>query len=618
MRSSPRWLIFLIDLSLITLAFVFTYWVRFNFDVHFPWSKMAGQIPWVVLLAALSFALFKPYRGVVRHTGAEDIRIIILSNGLTAGLMLLGTWYARATHSAGFLNFPYSVTFIYFLLASIFMIAARIFYKSYYYKILRQAQKPYKVLIYGTDNNAIRLLEFLRNNDKFKFLVEGFIRPPGNEIHKQRIQGVAVYPYKSISEDWLVKKNIDLLLLTTDVSNPLRTLKELDVFVSAGVEIKTLPPVEKWLENALNIDQWQSLDMEALLSRKPIRIDDHGIREMLKGKTVLVTGGAGSIGSALVRQIIHHNPGKLLILDQAETPLYTLKTDLLAQGFENFETILADINDTDFIRRILQTHRPHYIFHAAAYKHVPVIEEEPYYGILVNVFATRNLMQAAVECGVEKFIQISTDKAVNPTNIMGATKRIAELMARCMQEQSTKTQFIVTRFGNVLGSNGSVIHLFKKQIQNGGPVTVTDPDITRYFMTIPEAAHLVLKAAEDGSGGKIFVFDMGEPVRIFDLAVKMIRLAGKRYPEDIEIKFIGLRPGEKKYEELLTSAEKVERTSHEKLYISKLSPLDCDDFRKKLHYLEQADWTDRKALMELLSDIIPEYRASKLTKSGVG
>ena len=369
--------------------------------------------------------------------------------------------------------------------------------------------------------------------------------------------------------------------------------------------------MEKWLENALNIDQWQSLDMEALLSRKPIRFDDHGIRKMLNGKTVLVTGGAGSIGSALVRQIIHYNPGKLLILDQAETPLYTLKTDLLAQGFENFETILADINDTDFVRRILQTHRPHYIFHAAAYKHVPVIEEEPYYGILVNVFATRNLMQAAAECGVEKFIQISTDKAVNPTNIMGATKRIAELMARCMQEQSTKTQFIVTRFGNVLGSNGSVIHLFKKQIQNGGPVTVTDPEITRYFMTIPEAAHLVLKAAEEGSGGKIFVFDMGEPVRIFDLAVKMIRLAGKRYPEDIEIKFIGLRPGEKKYEELLTSAEKVERTSHEKLYISKLSPLDCDDFRKKLRRLEQADWTDRKALLDLLNNIIPEYRASK-------
>ncbi len=612
MRSSPRWVIFLIDLSLITLAFVFTYWVRFNFDMFFPWNKMAGQLPWVVLFAIISFLIFKPYRGVVRHTGAEDIRIIILSNGFTAGLMLLGTWYARFTHSVEFLNFPYSISFMYFVLASIFMIAARMFYKSYYYKILRQAQKPYKVLIYGTDNNAISLLEFLRNNDKYKFLVEGFIRPPDQDARRQRIQGVSVYSCKSISEQWLTKKNIDLLLLTNNVSNPLRTLKELDVFVSAGVQIKTLPPVEKWLENALNIEQWQSLDMEALLSRKPIRFDDHGIREMLDGKTVLVTGGAGSIGSALVRQIIHYHPAKLLILDQAETPLYTLKTDLLAEGFERFETVLADITDTDFIRRILETHRPHYVFHAAAYKHVPVIEEEPYYGILVNVFATRNLMLAAVETGVEKFIQISTDKAVNPTNIMGATKRIAELLARCMQEQTAGTQFIVTRFGNVLGSNGSVIHLFKKQIQNGGPVTVTDPEITRYFMTIPEAAHLVLKAAEDGSGGKIFVFDMGEPVRIFDLAVKMIRLAGKRYPEDIKIRFIGLRPGEKKYEELLTSAEKVERTAHEKLYISKLSPLDCAEFNKKLRLLEQADWTDRKVLMELLGDIIPEYQGQKV------
>jgi len=617
MRSSPRWLVFLIDLFLVIIAFYFAYLLRFNFLLHQTYQKFIGQLPLVILISAIAFWLFKPYKGVVRLSGTHDMKIITLSNAFVGLVMFVLSLIARLTgNTTSVINFPYSVIVMHITFASILMILARALYKSLYYKYSRTGKRIYKVLIYGVDEPAGQTLETLQKSTGSRFIIEGFVQPATQNYTKaQSIQGIPIYKEEEITDEWLRKKRIDLLVVTTPVSHPLNALKELDLFIKNGIEIKIIPPPEKWTGPLFDINNMQSLDMEMLLERDPIRLDDKEIRQLIKDKVILVTGAAGSIGSVLSRQILVYGPKKLILLDQAESPLYDLKIDLLSEGYENFETVLADIENTEYIEKIFRKYRPDFVFHAAAYKHVPVLEHEPYYGVKVNILATKKLMELAKRYGVKKFIQISTDKAVNPTNIMGATKRVAELLARCMQEQSGGTEFIVTRFGNVLGSNGSVVHRFKKQIERGGPVTVTHPEIVRYFMTIPEAAHLVLKAAQIGRGGNIYVFDMGEPVKIFDLAKKMIYLMGKRYPEDIDIEIIGLRPGEKIYEELLTSEERIQqRTNYEKLYISRLAPLDCNRLFKKIEELEKARIDDPEETIRILKEIIPEYKPNHTTE----
>jgi len=610
MRSSPRWVIFLIDLLLAGVAFFFTYLLRFNFHFHETVQKFIFQLPIILVLSALSFLIFKPYKGVVRYTGLHDAKVIARANGFVAVILFLISVYTRLTaHFQSIFNFSYSVIVGYFISSTLIMILARMFYKAFYYKYSRQTSRIYKALIYGVDDTAVQTMETLTAHKGSRYIIEGFVQPAGQNTTKaERIQGIPIYNEDDLTDEWLRKKGIDLLVVTTPVNHPLEALKKLDLFIRNGVEIKIIPPPEKWSGPLFDINNLQSLDMEMLLERDPIRLDDKDIKALIEGKTVLVTGAAGSIGSVLSRQILLYRPAKLIMVDQAESPLYDLKIDLLTEGYDNFETVLADIEDHDYIEKIFARYRPDYVFHAAAYKHVPVLEREPYYGIKVNILATKNLMELAKRYGVKKFIQISTDKAVNPTNVMGATKRVAELLARCMQEQSGGTEFIVTRFGNVLGSNGSVVHRFKKQIERGGPVTVTHPEIVRYFMTIPEAAHLVLKAAQTGKGGNIYVFDMGEPVKIIDLAKKMIQLMGKRYPEDIDIKIIGLRPGEKIYEELLTAEERVDKTNYEKLYISKLAPLDCQKLFALIERLKNIRPEQTEEIIALLRQLVPEYR----------
>ncbi len=616
MRSSPRWLILLIDLILVSIAFFFTYLLRFNFAFADSFHKFLLQLPLVLLISTLVFLRIKPYRGVVRLTGEYDIKMITKANILIAAVMFLLTILMRlAGRTESFLNFPYSVIIIQFLLATFFMIVARAVYKSLYYKIAREGSKTYKVLIYGTEMPAVRTFETLKNSTDGHYIIEGFIQPEqAGEPGAKRIQGIPIYAQADIDEEWLRRHPVDQVIIAHQEQDPLATLNNMDLFIRQGIQVKVVPPPEQWTGHFFDVHHLQSLNLEMLLDRKPIRLEDRDIRSLLEGKTVMVTGAAGSIGSVLTRQILYYGPAKVILVDQAESPLYDLKVDLETEGYQNFRTVLADIEDTALMEKLMAEHRPDYIFHAAAYKHVPVLEMEPYYGIKVNILATRRLMEAAGQYGVRKFIQISTDKAVNPTNVMGATKRVAELMARCMQEKYPQTEYIVTRFGNVLGSNGSVVHRFRKQIKNGGPVTVTDENIVRYFMTIPEAAHLVLKAAHTGSGGKIYVFDMGHPVRIMDLAKRMIALMGKN-PEEIEIRITGLRPGEKIYEELLTSDEKVTRTEYDKLYIARLSPLDCKQLFEQLNLLEQTDLHDTGAVIDLLRRIVPEYKPNRNHRS---
>ena len=339
------------------------------------------------------------------------------------------------------------------------------------------------------------------------------------------------------------------------------------------VKVKVVPPVEKWIDGTLNIGQIAEVNIEDLLNRSPIKINNPILQKELSGKVILITGAAGSIGGEIAHQVSAYKYSQLILLDQAESDLYNIQQSFNRKKVQNYAIEVADIRNIERMKEIYKKYKIDFVFHAAAYKHVPLMEENPYEAVKVNVFGTRVLMDLAIQNGIEKFVMVSTDKAVNPTNVMGATKRVAEIYANCLNKKG-KTKFITTRFGNVLGSNGSVIPLFKKQIAEGGPIQVTHEDITRYFMTISEACSLVLEAGVMGHGGEIYVFDMGESVKIFDLAKKMIHLSGLKYPEDIDIEFIGLRPGEKLYEELLSSKENTIPTYNDKIMIAKIDPLD--------------------------------------------
>ncbi|HET8736294.1 MAG TPA: nucleoside-diphosphate sugar epimerase/dehydratase, partial [Pricia sp.] len=372
------------------------------------------------------------------------------------------------------------------------------------------------------------------------------------------------------------------------------------------VQVKIVPPVEQWINGELKASQIKQIQIEDLLDRAPISIRNSKILQEVRDKVILVTGGAGSIGSEIVRQICTYSYKSLIVIDQSESALYDLQQELKQNGFHNFLPIVGDVRDKNRLNNIFQEHKPNIIFHAAAYKHVPLMEYNAYEAIKINIAGTKVVADLAVSHGTDKFIFVSTDKAVNPTNVMGATKRIAEMYVGCVQQQG-KTKFITTRFGNVLGSNGSVIPLFKKQIEKGGPLTVTHENVTRYFMTIPEASQLVLEAGAMGDGGEIFIFDMGESVKIYDLAKNMIKLSGLRYPEDINIKITGLRPGEKLYEELLANGESTLPTYHKKIMISKTREMDYTKIRSKIDELCVSNMFFNGSTISLMKEIVPEY-----------
>ena len=380
----------------------------------------------------------------------------------------------------------------------------------------------------------------------------------------------------------------------------------MEELVDFPVQVKIVPPIDDWINGELKISQIKQVQIEDLLDRVPISIKNKRISDELRDKVIIVTGGAGSIGSELVRQIACNEYKSLIVIDQAESALYDLQQELKQNGFYNFIPIVADIRDKNRMTVIFQEYKPHMVFHAAAYKHVPLMEYNSYEAIKINVAGTKVIVDLSLENNVDKFIFVSTDKAVNPTNVMGATKRIAEMYISCAQQYG-KTKFITTRFGNVLGSNGSVIPLFKKQIEKGGPLTVTHKDITRYFMTIPEASQLVLEAGGMGQGGEIFIFDMGESVRIFDLAKNMIKLSGLRYPEDIDIKITGLRPGEKLYEELLANGENTLPTYHKKIMIGKSRELLYEETKSKINELCVSNMFFNENTIKLMKEIVPEY-----------
>lgn len=605
-RYASKWLVLSIDMVIVSIAFILSYFIRFNLTLNFDVDKLFVQLPIVALISLTSFLISGSYKGVVRHTGVRDVYNLfnaICLSSIVSIILVLGN---RQLDILLDFTIPLGIIIIHSLLAFIALTASRYIFKALYNNfLLRNLKISKNILIYGAGESGILTHNAVTNHSKQNVKVVGYVDNNNQKVGK-KINGVKVYAKDILTESFILKKDISEVIFSIQNISPGKLRELVETLVDFPVKVKIVPPIEDWINGELKLSQIKQVQIEDLLNRSPINIKNSKISAELNDKVVFVTGGAGSIGSEIVRQICNYNYKSLIVIDQAESALYDLQQELKQNGHHNFIPIVADIRDKNRMNTLFQEHKPNLVFHAAAYKHVPLMEYNAYEAIKINIAGTKAIVDLSLTYGVDKFIFISTDKAVNPTNVMGATKRIAEMYVSC-RHQDCKTKFITTRFGNVLGSNGSVIPLFKKQIEKGGPLTVTHKDVTRYFMTIPEASQLVLEAGAMGDGGEIFIFDMGESVKIFDLAKNMIKLSGLQYPEDIDIKISGLRPGEKLYEELLATGEDTLPTYHKKIMIGKVRELDYAKVRSKIDELCVANMFFNGNTVKLMKEIVPEY-----------
>ncbi len=601
---ASRWLVFAIDLVIVLNTFFISYLVRFNFTLEFDRSYFKYQIPFVIAVSIISFLIVGSYKGIVRHTGIKDAYNVFYASVIIS-LLLAIFFYINFNFKLFEFSIPRSIIAIHFMLNVIFLIGSRFIFKQIYHRLTQSIKHKSRVLVYGAGASGLITYMALSEDVNKVYDVRGFVDDNKDLIGK-RLKGLPIYSGSRITEDFLDDLKIDEIIISIQSISNTELLKIIDRLLTFSVKVKAVPPVRDWIDGTLKTQQIKEVKLEDLLQRKPIEIFNESIEHSLHEKTVMVTGAAGSIGREISMQLAEYSCNQLIFIDQGESPLYELQMDLIAKGKSNIHYYVADVRDFKRMQHIFESYKIDYIFHAAAYKHVPLMEENPYEAVRVNIMGSKNMMDLAVQFDVEKFVMVSTDKAVNPTNVMGASKRIAELYALAKNAEN-KTKFITTRFGNVLGSNGSVIPLFKKQIEHKGPLTVTHPDIIRFFMTIPEACQLVLEAGIMGNGGEIFVFDMGQSVKIFDVAKNMIRLAGYKYPEEIDIVFTGLRPGEKLFEEVLSNSETTMPTHHSKILIAKSENIVPKDIILKIQELSELDCLDHMKLVQKIKDIVPEY-----------
>lgn len=606
--NTPKWLIFLIDVSICVSSTILAYYLRFNFKI--PSYEIEGfqlVVPYVLIIRSLTLYFGKVYQGILRFTSTADV--IRISTTVFAGTLIfcltnVGTYY----FAGGIFIIPFSIIIIDFLATTFLMISYRFFVKLAHFDYQMKQKEHFRVIIFGAGESGMISKRTMDRDGSNKYKIVAFI--DDNEKKKGRkLEGIPVFHTTDL-EDLLSESHVDHLIISIQNLLPDKLNEITETCLKHNTKVLNVPPVSKWINGELSFKQIRGVKIEDLLGRKSIKLDEDIIEKQLNKKTILVTGAAGSIGSGLVRQILSFNPKKLILLDQAETPLYDLEIELLQSGkLKNTEVVVGDIRNHSRLKRLFEHFHPQIVFHAAAYKHVPLMELNPSEAVLTNILGTKNLADLSVEYGVEKFVMISTDKAVNPTNIMGTSKRIAEMYTQALSVAS-KTNFITTRFGNVLGSNGSVIPHFRKQIEHGGPVTVTHPEITRYFMTIPEACQLVLEAGAIGKGGEIFIFDMGKSVKIVDLAKKMIKLSGLELGKDIQIIFTGLRPGEKLYEELLNDSENTMPTHHPQIMKAKVAELPFDIVNSKINEIVTSfNDQDNDKIVLLMKDLVPEYKS---------
>lgn len=608
-RNIPRWMIFFIDMGICLFSVLLAYLVRFNFSIPQVEIDAFPLVFGLVLgIRTLSFYISKTYQGIVKHTSSKDSQriFLVVSSGSIVFVFINLISY-------NFINnkfpIPFSIIIIDYMATVFLMISLRVMFKVLYLELTGSNREKRSVIIFGAGESGITTKRTLERDAGTKYKVLGFI---DDDVKKQgkKLEGVTIYPADKL-KDLLQNNDVSNLVISIQKLSPVRKQQIVDICLSYNTKVLGVPPVSSWINGELSFRQIKKVQIEELLEREPIQLDKENIQKQLSGKTILITGAAGSIGSEIVRQVIRFHPEKIILLDQAESPLYEIEMELQDKyKQQSYEVVMGDIRNKERMENVFRTFQPQIVFHAAAYKHVPMMENNPSESILTNVFGTKNLADLSVEHKVEKFVMISTDKAVNPTNVMGASKRIAEIYTQALNKISD-TKFITTRFGNVLGSNGSVIPRFRQQIEAGGPVTITHPEIKRFFMTIPEACQLVLEAGSMGKGGEIFIFDMGQSVKIVELAKKMIKLSGLVLDKDITITYTGLRPGEKLYEELLADHENTLPTHHKQIMIAKVKEYDFSNVSASINELISLfSNQDNTSIVKKMKQLVPEFKSN--------
>ena len=610
-NTLPRIWILMVDMAIVILAYVFALFMLYFKDFGastFDWSRI-----WLVPIVYLgAFLISRTYDGMLRYSGFNDIRKLIAAcSAALAFLVISKIIIGQISHDLASNLYPRYVTIIYhYLITLVVMIIMRFTIRRLYNEVYKNTAGKMNALIYGAGDGGTMLMRTLSQDTNSKFKIRAFVDDDPKRARSQ-INTIKVYPPKiAMTPEFIKKYSIDVMILAIPSLNEERQKEIIEQGLALNIIVKSIPAFDKWVDGKISTNQIEDIKIEDLLGRKPINLSKENVTREIFDKVVLVTGAAGSIGSEICRQVMRYNPKKLIMLDQAESPMYDFQFEMNnTPEFKEMKSrmafVITNVKDPIRMREVFETYHPQVVFHAAAYKHVPFMEENAYEAVFVNVFGTKLVADLSIEYGVEKFVMISTDKAVNPTNVMGATKRIAEIYT---QSRQGNTKFITTRFGNVLGSNGSVVPLFRKQIEQGGPITVTDRRITRFFMTIPEACSLVLEAGSIGEGGDIFVFDMGEKVKIWDLAEKMRKLAHR--PE-VEIIETGLRPGEKLYEEVLANEENTIKTDNEKIMhaiVRKYEASDVDAMFIKLH--EALETCEPMKIVAEMKAIVPEFKSN--------
>ncbi len=609
----PRWVVLCLDVFLVSLAFFASYLFAKNiFLSEHTVIVLPIFIRFIIFMAiqVFFFAIFQTYSGVLRLSGYVDatkLFLAVLSATVSFAILNFISQY--------FFDFQlcFYVTILFYGVSSFFLLfLLRLGAKTTFDFLSLNVGKSIPVMIFGTKSEGVAIAKLIRSSNHNKYRLVGFIST--NSMYTKKVlMGVKVFDFNEENIKYKISKKAQAVIVSYEKMLEIDPKKDLDIFINNGLTVLNVPPVEVWDSDTPSIRQIKAIKIDDLLNRPQIKISTQNISAQINGKVVLITGACGSIGSEIVRQCVNFQPKLIVLLDNSETPMHELSLRLKEEyPKQTFVEFLGDVRNIDRMELAMERYQPYIVFHAAAYKHVPLVENNPTEGIQVNVLGTKNMADLSVKYNVSRFVMISTDKAVNPTNVMGASKRIAEIYVQSLNNKLlNKTKFITTRFGNVLGSNGSVIPLFKRQIKKGGPVTVTHPDIIRYFMTIPEACLLVLEAGATGKGGEIFVFDMGEPVKIADLAKRMISLAGYIPNTDIQIKYTGLREGEKLYEELLNQKEITQKTHHEKIMIAKVREYNYDEVARKIDNLIKNSYLCKNFVtVSEMKEIVPEFKSN--------
>ena len=627
-RILPRWLVFLFDLFLVCFCLFLSRMLKLNFDWPRVDAGLRLMMMVVLVINSVLFYAFKSYAGIIRYTNLEDAQRLVMVNAIASFFYVLLNTFLPVFHYGSF--FTLQIVTINFLISTFVIISYRLLvrYCFNFYKSLSQGENkaPKKrAIVYDTTADGQHIQKMLNSLPNGEIQVVAFIDDSFKTGGKQ-LEGLPIYNTTEASIAKLRNDGVELLILANKQMSKEKLNALVDTCLTYGIRVQQVPAMRDWLNGKLDTQQLQDINIEDLLEREVIRIHNEAIYTELKGKKILVTGAAGSIGSELVRQLVQYRPSLIILCDKAESPMHEFHLEVQERYKNaNVKAYMGDITDRQRMEHLFEVYAPQIVFHAAAYKHVPLMEDNPSVAVINNVLGTKILAELAVQNDVEKFVMVSTDKAVNPTNIMGASKRIAEIFTQSYFKYLTShiddnkdhphtTKFVTTRFGNVLGSNGSVIPRFKKQIEKGGPITVTHPEITRFFMTIPEACLLVIEAGVMGQGGEIFVFDMGKSVKIVDLARKVIRLAGKEPDVDIKIVFTGLRPGEKLYEELLCSNENTRPTYHDKIMIADVHQYDFEIVEKKVDKLIKcARQHYTLETVHLMKKLVPEFVSNNVS-----